>query len=207
MKQSAVKYAITMLYFGMSVVLLSSCGFLDNLINDSETAKPHINGKTVNMKDPAVLNNDTLVYGYTPLRGNYTYIQMNPSKAVMEMTPLLCGDGVFCFPPLEKDMSFQLIYFSYEAIGDFGGTVINRFTPGIGSDGNIAFIIKEAGLQFLGAYAFAADKARSAAAFKPYPKEDQKNYELKCLRTMQPVFKGSKWEAAIAKRIEELENE
>ena len=186
---------------------LTSCILFSNLKMMVEESKASINGRQVIVQSRGDPKTDCLVYGYVNVKGVHMYVQMDSSKEALYVTPLLMGSGSFCFPPLAKNLSFQLVRLRYD---NWFTNSITYYTPGLGKQGAIAFTTQKAGLQFIGAYDFivkgTAFKGYSAT-LSPYPRSEQSEYELKTLSKMKAQFKNTDWETLIDKRIEEIQNE
>ena len=174
----------------------------------AENGYASLNGKKVTIKLMGDPETDCLAYGYLDTMVSvHMYVQMDSSKEALYVTPLLMGSGSFCFAPLAKDLSFQLVRLRYD---NWFTKSITYYTPGLGKEGNIAFTTQKAGLQFIGAYDFivkgSAFKGYSAT-LSSYPRSEQSEYELKTLNKMKARFKNTDWEVLIDKRIEEIQNE
>ncbi|UTC75490.1 hypothetical protein E4O03_01805 [Treponema sp. OMZ 792] len=202
LKKNSIKIAASLICCIGLMVLLNSCLFLALGGKGVTEGEAGINGEQVKLKDLVNSDKECLVYGYLNVGGFHTYAQMDTSKEPMLLLPKSFGGGVFAFPPMDKGLSFQLLEMNYS--NWFTKTTTN-FTPGLGRAGNITFITKKTGLQFIGAYDFII--SGSTASLSLYPREEQSKYELKCLNKMKSKFKNTKWEAFIDKRIKEIENE
>ena len=180
----------------------TSCSIFRNFKIMAEDGYASLNGKKVSIKSMGDPETDCLVYGYfDPMISLHMYVQMDSSKEAIYTTPLAMGyRGEFCFPPLAKGLSFQLVQLHQQNV--FG---IGIYSPGLGQTGNIAFTTKKAGLQFIGAYNFTVKD--SIGTITSYPRSEQSVYELKTLLKMKSQFKNTDWEALIDKRIEEIQNE
>ncbi len=202
LKKNSIKVGAWLICFIGLTVLLNSCLFLGSSVNGVAEGEAGINGEQVKLKEMINSDKECLVYGYLDVGGFHTYAQMDASKEPMFVLPKSFGGGVFCFPPMDKGLSFQLVEMNYS---NWFTKTTTTFTPGLGKTGNITFTTKKTGLQFIGAYDFIING--SAASLSLYPRGEQSKYELKCLNKMKSKFKKTKWEALIDKRIQEIENE
>lgn len=207
MKIRSIKKVAVLVCLLNIIPALTSCILFSNLKMMVEESKASINGKQVIVQSRGDPKTDCLVYGYVNVKGVHMYVQMDSLKEAVYTTPLLMGDGAFCFPPFAKDLSFQLVRLRYD---NWFTNAVTYYTPGLGKEGNIAFTTQKAGLQFIGAYNFAVKGTMMdgySATITPYPHNEQSEYELKTLIKMKPQFKNTDWEALIDKRIEEIKNE
>ena len=106
----------------------TSCILFSNLKMTAEEGKASVNGKKVTVKSMGDPTTDCLVYGYVNVRGVHMYVQMDSSKEALYVTPLLMGSGSFCFAPLAKDLSFQLVRLRYD---NWFTKSITYYTPGL----------------------------------------------------------------------------
>ena len=207
MKTKILKKGAVLICLLGIIPVFTSCILFSNLKMTAEEGKASVNGKKVTVKSMGDPTTDCLVYGYVNVRGVHMYVQMDSSKEALYVTPLLMGSGSFCFAPLAKDLSFQLVRLRYD---NWFTKSITYYTPGLGKEGNIAFTTQKAGLQFIGAYDFivkgSAFKGYSAT-LSSYPRSEQSEYELKTLMKMKARFKNTDWETLIDERIEEIQNE
>ena len=207
MKTKILKKGAVLICLLGIIPVFTSCILFSNLKMTAEEGKASVNGKQVTVQSMGDPKTDCLVYGYVNVKGVHMYVQMDSSKEALYVTPLLMGSGSFCFSPLAKDLSFQLVRLRYD---NWFTNSITYYTPGLGKEGNIAFTTQKAGLQFIGAYNFAVKGTMMdgySATITPYPHNEQSEYELKTLIKMKPQFKNTDWEALIDKRIEEIKNE
>ncbi|UTC66284.1 MULTISPECIES: hypothetical protein [unclassified Treponema] len=202
MKMKIIKKGACLTCFIGLAVLLNSCILFSNLRMASEEGEASINGKKVGIKEMSSSDKDCLAFGYLNVSGVHMYVQMDHTKDAIYTTPLLMGGGSFCFPPIDRELSFQLIQLRYD---NWFTKVITHYTPGLGKKGNIAFTTNKKGLQFIGAYDFIING--SSATLAPYPRGEQTKYELEVLRKMKNKFRKTKWENLIDDRIKEIENE
>lgn len=194
------KSAVLICWLGM-MSALTSCTFINSIKMIAEAGKASINGKQVTIRSMGDPKTECLVYGYIDsFVSSHMYVQMDSSKEAVYITPLLLANGPFCFPPLAKDLSFQLAQ-----IRQSGAFATYIYSPGLGKESNIAFTVEKAGLQFIGAYKFVVNG--NSARFSPYPRSEQLRYELQTLTKMKVQFRNTDWEAIIDKRIEEIHHE
>ena len=207
MKTEIIKKGAVLICLLSVMSAFTSCILFSNLKMAAEEGKASVNGKQVTAESLGDPKTDCLAYGYVNVKGVHMYVQMDSSQEALYVTPLLMGSGSFCFAPLAKDLSFQLVRLRYD---NWFTKSITYYTPGLGKEGNIAFTTQKAGLQFIGAYDFivkgTAFKGYSAT-LSPYPRSEQSEYELKTLSKMKAQFKNTEWETLIDKRIEEIQNE
>ncbi|MEL3912770.1 hypothetical protein [Treponema pedis] len=194
-------------FFMLSVLVLavlstSSCILFTGLKALSESGNASINGEKVNIKTLGSPETHCLSFYYLKVKPETMYIQCDSSKTAIYTTPLSLGDGYYCFPPFETDLSFQLSYMWYD---NFWTKTTTTFSPGLGTNGNISFITRKTGLYFIGAYDFKTEG--TAGALVPLPRDKQANYELKCLNKLKSKLKNTAWLPLIEARIEELKNE
>lgn len=207
MKTEIIKKGAVLICLLSVMSAFTSCILFSNLKMVAEEGKASVNGKQVTAESLGDPKTDCLAYGYVNVKGVHMYVQMDSSQEALYVTPLLMGSGSFCFPPLAKNLSFQLVRLRYD---NWFTNSITYYTPGLGKQGAIAFTTQKAGLQFIGAYDFivkgTAFKGYSAT-LSPYPRSEQSEYELKTLSKMKAQFKNTEWETLIDKRIEEIQNE
>ena len=202
MKTKILKKGAVLICLLGIIPVFTSCILFSNLKMTAEEGKASVNGKKVTVKSMGDPTTDCLVYGYVNVRGVHMYVQMDSSKEALYVTPLLMGSGSFCFAPLAKDLSFQLVRLRYD---NWFTNSITYYTPGLGKQGTIAFTTQKAGLQFIGAYNLTFQS--HTATITPYPRSEQSEYELKTLNKMKARFKNTEWETLIDERIEEIQNE
>ena len=208
MKTEIIKKGVVLICLLSVMSAFTSCSIFRNFKIMAEDGYASLNGKKVSIKSMGDPKTDCLVYGYVDSYVSLQmYVQMDASKEALYTTPLAMGNGPFCFPPLAKNLSFQLVGLRYD---NWFTNSITYYTPGLGKQGTIAFTTQKAGLQFIGAYDFivkgTAFKGYSAT-LSPYPRSEQSEYELKTLSKMKAQFKNTEWETLIDKRIEEIQNE
>ena len=207
MKTEIIKKGVVLICLLSVMSAFTSCILFSNLKMAAEEGKASVNGKQVTAESLGDPKTDCLAYGYVNVKGVHMYVQMDSSQEALYVTPLVMGNGSFCFPPLAKNLSFQLVRLRYD---NWFTNSITYYTPGLGKQGTIAFTTQKAGLQFIGAYDFivkgTAFKGYSAT-LSPYPRSEQSEYELKTLSKMKAQFKNTEWETLIDKRIEEIQNE
>jgi hypothetical protein len=207
MKTEIIKKGVVLICLLSVMSAFTSCILFSNLKMAAEEGKTSVNGKQVTAESMGDPKTDCLAYGYVNVKGVHMYVQMDSSQEALYVTPLVMGNGSFCFPPLAKNLSFQLVRLRYD---NWFTNSITYYTPGLGKQGTIAFTTQKAGLQFIGAYDFivkgTAFKGYSAT-LSPYPRSEQSEYELKTLSKMKAQFKNTEWETLIDKRIEEIQNE
>ena len=202
MKTKIIKKGAVLVCLLIMMSALTSCTMFRDFKIMAENGYASLNGKKVSIKSMGDPETDCLAYGYLdPMISLHMYVQMDSSQEAIYTTPLALGyRGEFCFPPLAKELSFQLVQLHQQ--NPFG---INIYSSGLGKEGNIAFTTQKAGLQFIGAYSFTVKD--STGTITPYPRSEQSAYELKVLTKMKGHFKNTDWEALIDKRIEEIQNE
>ena len=201
MKTNIIKRSTVLICLLSVLPVLTSCAGFTGLKMTAEAGKASINGKQVAVQSMGNPETDCLVYGYANMMWSlHMYVQTDSSKEAIYTTPLLMGNGPFCFPPFAKDLSFQLVQIRQD-----GAYVIRTYTPGLGKRGAITFTTQKAGLQFIGAYNLTFQS--HTATITPYPRSEQSAYELKTLIKMKAQFKNTEWEPLIDQRIEEIENE
>lgn len=202
MKTKIIKKGTVLICLLSVISVFTSCTMFRDFKIMAENGYASLNGKKVTIKLMGDPETDCLAYGYLDTMVSvHMYVQMDSSKEAIYTTPLAMGyRGEFCFPPLAKGLSFQLVQLHQQNV--FG---IGIYSPGLGQTGNIAFTTKKAGLQFIGAYNFAVKD--SIGTITPYPRSEQSAYELKTLLKMKSQFKNTDWEVLIDKRIEEIQNE
>ena len=202
MKTKIMKKSTAFVCLLSLIVAFTSCTIFRDFKIMTENGYASLNGKKVAIKSMGDPKTDCLAYGYLdPMISLHMYVQMDSSQEAIYTTPLALGyRGEFCFPPLAKGLSFQLVQLHQQT-----PFVINIYSFGLGKEGNIAFTTRKAGLQFIGAYSFTVKD--STWTITPYPRSEQSAYELKVLTKMKGHFKNTDWEALIDKRIEEIQDE
>lgn len=184
-----------------AVISMSTSCLLFTVLDHVEKSTPTINGKKVDLKTQGSPKTHCLAFYYLDVAPKATFIQTNPQKTAMYTQPFEIGLKCYSFPPLETDLTFQMVKMSYTR--NFGNTISTySFQPALGSGNNIIFTTKHTGLYFIGAYTFQTEG--SAGAIQPLSDEKQAKYELQALENLKPKFKNTEWEIEIEKRIQEL---
>ena len=202
MKTKIIKKCAALICLLSVMLAFTSCTMFRDFKIMAEDGYASLNGKKVTIKSMGDPETDCLVYGYLDtLVFLHMYVQMDTSKEAIYTTPLAMGyHGSFCFPPFATGLSFQLVQLHQK-----GAFAVGVYSPGLGSEGNITFTTKKAGLHYIGAYNFKVEG--STGKITQYPRSEQSAYELKTLLKMKAQFKKTDWEALIDKRIEEIQNE
>ena len=114
MKTEIIKKGAVLICLLSVMSAFTSCILFSNLKMAAEEGKASVNGKQVTAESLGDPKTDCLAYGYVNVKGVHMYVQMDSSQEALYVTPLLMGSGSFCFPPLAKNLSFQLVRLRYD---------------------------------------------------------------------------------------------
>ena len=180
-------------------------------------SKPFLYNKEVAKKQYGDPSNTTLVFGsvsgevstsgymYDDIY-KLTYIQLNPQKDAMVISPGRVGTTFFT-QPLPLGLSLKLAYFYYKPNYQ---TFIYNYS-GVQGKSPIDFCTEKPGLLYLGSFVYCTEEyAKTKKETFSFFYNNRNFYpvgtisELASLKSILPYYKGTAWEPIILKRIEEL---
>ncbi len=182
-----------------------------------QESRPFLYNKEVVKKEYGDPSNTTLVFGSVSadvgIFGNIldniyrlTYIQLNPQKDAMVISPGRVGPTFFT-QPLPLGLSLKLAYFYYKPNSQ---TIIYNYR-GVQGKSPIDFRTEKPGLLYLGSFVYCTEEyAKTKKETFSFRYNNRDFYpvgtisELTSLKSILPYYKGTAWEPIILKRIEEL---